>query len=133
MQFIAPTKVLTGLNQGVNLRSFEDSNIPDTQWTGENPIARIDNALAAGYIVLAQVDVKPNNGLFDSNIEQHWVIIVQRTPLGDDYLILDPVVPADQVRDQPRSLMLKYGNRIAGQTNEENLRQAIKSTLVYWM
>ena len=133
VQFIAPTKVLTGLNQGVNLRSFEDSNIPDTQWTGENPIARIDNALAAGFIVLAQVDVKPNNGLFDSNIEQHWVIIVQRTPLGDDYLILDPVVAADQVRDQPRSLMLKYGNRIAGQTNEENLRQAIKSTLVYWM
>lgn len=133
VQFIAPTRVLTSLNQGINLRSYEDSGVPDSQWTGEDPIARIDKALAAGQIVLAQVDTTPNNGLFDSNIDQHWVIIAQRTPAGDDYLIFDPVVPAHQVRDQPRSLMLKYGNRIAGKTNEENLRQAIKSSLVYWM
>jgi hypothetical protein len=133
VQFIAPTMVLAGLKQGKNLRSFEDSEIPFSVWTGENPIARIDTALAAGQIVLAQVDTKPNDGLFDSNIEQHWVILVQRTPAGDDYLILDPVIPADQVRDQPRSLMVKYGNRIAGRSNEQNLRNAIKSTLVYHM
>jgi hypothetical protein len=61
------------------------------------------------------------------------VIIVKRTPSGDDYLILDPVVPANQVREQPRSLMVKYGNRVAGLPNEENLRQAIKSALIYFM
>ncbi len=133
VQFIAPTVVLPGLKRGGNLRSYEDAEVDHSDWTGENPIARIDNALAAGHIVLAQVDTTPNNGLFDSNVDQHWVIIVQRTPSGDDYLILDPVVPADQVRDQPRSLMLKYGNRIAGQTNEANLRQAIISSLVYYM
>jgi hypothetical protein len=131
VQFIAPAIVLPGLRQGANLKSFEDSDIPFAKWTGEDPIGRIDTALAKGQIVLAQVDTKPNDGLFNSNIEQHWVILVKRTPAGDDYLILDPVVPADQVRDQPRSLMVKYGNRVAGQTNEINLRRAIKSTLVY--
>ena len=133
VQFIAPAYVLAGLRQGKNIRSFEDSEIPFTEWTGENPLGRIDTALALGQIVLAQVDTKPNDGLFNSNIEQHWVIIVRRTPAGDDYLILDPVVPADQVRDQPRSLMVKYGNRVAGQSNEMNLRNAIKSTIVYSM
>jgi hypothetical protein len=133
VQFIAPTFLLTGLRQGRNLRSFEDSDVPFTQWTGEDPLARIDKSLASGYMVLAQVDTKPNDGLFNSNIEQHWVILVKRTPTGDDYLILDPVIPADQVGDQPRSLMVKYGNRIAGRTNDENLRHAIKSALVYYM
>ena len=134
VQFIAPTRVLPGLKQGKNMASFEDSAVPFTApWTGEDPLSRIDVALALGQIVLAQVDTKPNDGLFNSNIEQHWVILVKRTPAGDDYLILDPVVPAEQVRDQPRSLMLKYGNRIAGQSNEINLRNAIKSTIVYLM
>ena len=133
VQFIAPAFVLPGLRQGKNLRSFEDSAIPFTEWTGEDPIVRIDVALSLGQIVLAQVDTKPNDGLFNSNVEQHWVIITKRTPSGDDYLILDPVVPPAQVNDQPRSLMVKYGNRIAGQTNESNLRNAIKSTIVYSM
>jgi hypothetical protein len=133
VQFIAPTYALPGLRQGRNLRSFEDTSIPSSQWTGEDPIARIDRSLAAGYIVLGQVDMKPNNSLYDSNIEQHWVILVKRTPSGDDYLILDPVIPAEQVLDQPRSLMVKYGNRMAGRSNEENLRHALKSALVYYM
>ena len=133
VQFIAPAFVLSGLRQGKNLRSFEDSAIPFTEWTGEDPLDRIDIALSLGQIVLAQVDTKPNDGLFNSNIEQHWVLIARRTPTGDDYLILDPVVPAAQVRDQPRSLMVKYGNRIAGQSNAINLRSAIKSTIVYSM
>jgi hypothetical protein len=131
VQFIAPAVALPGLRQGRNLRSFEDDDIPFSVWTGEDPIQRIDHALAAGFIVLAQVDTTPNNGLFDSNVEQHWVILVHRTPNGDDYLILDPIVPAEQVHDQPRSLMLKYGNRIASKPHEENLRWAIKSTIVY--
>ncbi len=133
VQFIAPAFVLPGLRQGKNLRSFEDSAVPFTEWTGEDPLARIDNALALGQIVLAQVDTKPNDGLFDSNIEQHWVLLTKRTPGGDDYLILDPIIPPAQVNDQPRSLMVKYGNRVAGQTNEINLRNAIKSTIVYSM
>ena len=133
VQFIAPAFALPGLRQGKNLRSFQDADIPFSEWTGEDPIGRIDTALGLGQIVLAQVDTKPNDGLFNSNIEQHWVIIARRTPAGDDYLMLDPVVPADQVRDQPRSLMVKYGSRIAGQSNEINLRNAIKSTVVYTM
>jgi hypothetical protein len=132
VQFIAPAVALPGLRQGINLRSFEAASIPFSEWTGEDPIRRIDKALASGYIVLAQVDTVPNNGLFDSNVEQHWVILLQRTPTGDDYLILDPVIPAEQIKDQPRSLMLKYGNRLPNKTNEENLIGAIKSTLVYF-
>ena len=133
VQFIAPTTVQAGLKQGRHLRSFEDTSIPFTEWTGENPIVRIDTALAMGQIVLAQVDTRPNDGLYDSNIEQHWVILLGSPPTHDDYLILDPVVPAEQVFDQPRSLMVKYGNRIAGESNEINLRNAIKSSLVYFV
>lgn len=133
VQFIAPAFVLPGLRQGVNLRSFPDADIPFSDWTGEDPLGRIDSALSLGHIVLAQVDTKPNDGLFNSNVEQHWVIIIKRTPDASDYLIIDPVVPADQVRDQPRSLMVKYGNRVAGESNEINLRNAIKSTIVYSM
>ena len=132
-QFIGPTYVLSGLRQGSNLRSYENPLLDATIWTGEDPLARIDRNLAAGVIVLAQVDTRPNDGLYNSNIEQHWVILVKRAPSADDYLILDPVVPADQVRDQPRSLMLKYGDRKPNRSNDENLRQAIKSTLVYYM
>ncbi|CUS02763.2 protein of unknown function [Candidatus Promineifilum breve] len=133
VQFAAPTVVLPGLNKGDNLRSFEDAAVDFTVWTGEDPLHRIDRNLAAGTIVLLQVDTKPNDGLFNSNVEQHWVIVVKRTPGGDDYLILDPVVPAEQVHDQPRSLMVKYGNRVAGRSNDENLRHAIKSSLVYYL
>lgn len=134
VQFVAPTVVLPGLKQGRHNRSYEESGIPFTQFIAEeHPLARIDRLLGLGYIVLAQVDTKPNDGLYNSNIEQHWVILVKRTPTGDDYLILDPVVPPDQVANQPRSLMLKYGNRIAGRPDEMNLRDAIKSTLPYYV
>ena len=133
IQFIGPTFVLKGLRQGNNKRTFESPVLDSTTYDAEDQLARIDRNLAAGAIVLAQVDTRPNDGLYNSNIEQHWVLIVKRTPDGGDYLILDPVVPADQVRDQPRSLMLKYGDRKANRSNDENLRQAIKSTLVYYM
>ena len=133
VQFIGPTYVLSGLRQGNNKRTYENPVLDATTWDSEDQLARIDRNLAAGAIVLAQVDTRPNDGLYNSNIEQHWVIIVKRTPDGGDYLIIDPVVPADQVRNQPRSLMLKYGDRKANRSNDENLRQAIKSTLVYYM
>ena len=133
VQFIGPTYVLSGLRQGNNKRTYENPVLDATTWDSEDQLSRIDRNLAAGAIVLAQVDTRPNDGLYNSNIEQHWVIIVKRTPDGGDYLIIDPVVPADQVRDQPRSLMLKYGDRRANRSNDENLRQAIKSTLVYYM
>jgi hypothetical protein len=133
VEFKAPLVLLPNLKPVRNLRSVEGSDVPFTDWTGEDNIARIDRSLAAGYIVLGQVDTKPNNGLYDSNIEQHWVIIVKRTPSGDDYLILDPVIPAEQVREQPRSLMVKYGSRAAGLSNEDNLRNAIKSAIIYFM
>src|SRR5690606_38689939 len=45
VQFIAPAFVLPGLRQGKNLRSFEDADIPFSEWTGEDPIGRIDTAL----------------------------------------------------------------------------------------
>lgn len=133
IQFVAPTVVLPALKQGRNLRSFAEPALDVTEWTGEDPIERIDRNLALGNIVLAQVDTRPNDGLYNSNIEQHWVILVKRTPGGDDYLMLDPVVSPEQVRDQPRSLMLKYGDRRPNRTNDENLRQAIKSALIYYL
>ncbi|MCA9931426.1 MAG: hypothetical protein KC419_23230, partial [Anaerolineales bacterium] len=101
-------------------------------WTGADPIQRIDNALASGQIVLAQVDTKPNNGFYNSNNEQHWVGLVKRTPEEDDYLILDPIIRPQQMNTQPRSLMAKYGNVVPSRSHEENLRNAIKSTLVYY-
>jgi hypothetical protein len=131
VQFIAPTRLLAALQQGRNLRSWPNANVPWTQWTGEDPIARIDQALAAGHTVLAQVDREPNNAFYSSNTEQHWVILVARTPAGDDYMILDPITPAEQLHTQPASLMRKYGNRIASRPHEENLRNAIKSALIY--
>ena len=130
VQFLAPTSLLPGLRQGRNLRSWETPEIPDTVWEqGIDPIRRIDQALAAGQAVIAQVDFQP----IDSNIDQHWVIITQRTPSGDDYLIVDPIVPADQLHDQPRSLMQKYGQTDAARPHDENLRNAIKSALIYWI
>ena len=131
VQFVAPTHVLPGLTQGKNVRSWPDADIPWTQWTGENPIVRIDQALAAGHVVMAQVDRAPNNAYYHSNTEQHWVILVSRTPDGSDYLILDPMTPAGQLHNQPISLMRKYGNAAPSRPHEENLRHAIKSALIY--
>lgn len=115
-----------------NVRSWPKDDVQASTWTGEDPIQRIDNALSAGEIVVAQVDTKPNNGFYNSNNEQHWVVIVKRTPDGSDYLMIDPLTSPDQVLNQPRSLMAKYGNSVPSRSNEENLRNAIKSTLVYY-
>ena len=114
-----------------NVASWPNSNVPHAVWTGEDPIQRINSALAAGNIVITQVDTKPNNGLFDSNVEQHWVIIIKRAADGNDYLIIDPLTPPQHSQSQPISLMGKYGNAIPSKSGNENLRNAIKSTLVY--
>jgi len=129
--FVAPCGIGSLRYRG-NATSWPNSNVPQTRpWTGEDPIQRIDTALAEGNIVVTQVDTKPNNSLFDSHNEQHWVIIVQRTADGSDYLIIDPLTKPKHNGTQPRSLMSKYGNPAPSATNETNLRNAIKSTLVY--
>ncbi len=130
-QFIGPS-ILGELRYKGNVASWEEHADENAIWTGEHPIARIDNALDAGQLVLAQVDAKPNNGLFDFNIDQHWVIIVKRTPDGGDYLIIDPLTPAHQVEEQPFSLMEKYGIRVPSESDEMNLRNSIRSTLIYY-
>ncbi len=130
MQFVGPAYVGQLRYKG-NVTSWPQNADDNAVWTGENPITRIDNALAAGQMVLTQVDAKPNNGLFDSNIDQHWVIIVKKTPENDDYLIIDPLTPPSQVNEQPFSLMSKYGISVPSQSNEVNLRNSIRSTLVY--
>jgi hypothetical protein len=131
VQFIAPTRLLAGLTRHGNLRSNRSPALPWTDWTGEDPIARIDNALAQGHTVIAQVDRNPNDAHYQADTESHWVILVARTADGSDYLILDPMTAASQITDQPRSLMLKYGRRVPSRSNEENLRNAIQSALVY--
>ncbi|MFW5941955.1 MAG: NBR1-Ig-like domain-containing protein [Chloroflexota bacterium] len=131
VQFAAPTLVLPGVEKMRHLRSWPTPELPFTEWTGEDPIARIDGALADGYVMLAQVDREPNNAFYHSNTEQHWVILLARTPAGDDYLILDPIIPADQIHTQPTSLMRKYGSAAPSRPHKENLRNAIKSALAY--
>jgi hypothetical protein len=128
VQFVAPTAVLPGLTIRGNLRSWATPEIPNTIWHEDiDPLRRIDEALAAGDVIIAQVDHDRNNAVFD----QHWVILLQRTPAGDDYEILDPLVASGQVANQPLSLMSLYGNRHPSRTNEENLRNTIISALRY--
>ena len=114
-----------------NVASWPNSDVPNTMDPQGDSIQRIDDSLAQGHIVVAQVDTKPNNGFFNSNNEQHWVIIVKRTPDGRDYLMIDPLTLPQHVGTQPRSLMSKYGSPAPSASNETNLRNAIKSTLVY--
>jgi hypothetical protein len=131
VQFVAPTLLLPGLVQVGNFRSWPGTDIPFTTWTGADPIQRIDQALAAGQFVLAQVDRAPNNAYYNNGTEQHWVILLARTPAGDDYLVLDPIIRPERILEQPLSLMRKYGHAVAGRSHEENLRNAIKSALIY--
>jgi hypothetical protein len=128
IQFNAP-RLIGNLRRTGNMASLPNSGIRFTDPPTENPIQRIDRHIAAGNIVLAQVDTNPNNGFYNSDSEQHWVILVQRTPDGSDYLMLDPLKPPTQM--QPRSMMAKYGNPHPSHSHEDNLRHAIKSALIY--
>ena len=130
IQFYAPASI-GNLKYKMNVASWDDGKVAHAIWTGEDPIQRIDNALADGHIVIAQVDTKPNNGFYNSDNEQHWVVIVKRTPDGSDYLMIDPLTLPKHVNTQPRSLMSKYGSPAPSAAHETNLRNTIKSTLVY--
>ena len=122
-QFDAPAFV-GGLRFNNNVQSWPDKDVPWARWTGENPISRIDQALARGYIVVAQVDTRLNTAVVD----QHWVVIIKRS--GDDYQIIDPLTPPNAA-NRITSLKARYMNHIPSESAETNLRNAIISTMVY--
>jgi hypothetical protein len=125
--FIAPTHVLGGLRKKENARCHPDEAIENSVWLGGDPLVRIDATLADGQVVLAQVD----SDRTDMDIDQHWVILIQRTHDGSDYLMLDPLTTPENVNSQFASLMTRYGRRDASLDSAENLRRTIKSALVY--
>jgi hypothetical protein len=122
-QFVAPAYV-GGLRFNKNVKSWPNKEVLSAVWTGENPISRIDQALARGYIVAAQVDTRLNTAVVD----QHWVVIVKRS--GDDYQIIDPLTPAEAA-NRIASLKARYMNYVPSSSIETNLRNAIISTMVY--
>ncbi|WP_420629073.1 NBR1-Ig-like domain-containing protein [Candidatus Leptofilum sp.] len=121
--FLAPA-YLGGLQYNKNVKSWPNKQVDWAVWTGENPISRIDKALAKGHIVVAQVDTRLNTAFVD----QHWVVIVKRS--GDDYQMIDPLTPPTAV-NRITSLKARYMNHIPSQSAETNLRNAIISTMVY--
>jgi hypothetical protein len=122
-QFVAPAYV-GGLRFNKNVKSWPNKEVLSAVWTGENPISRIDQALARGFIVAAQVDTRLNTAVVD----QHWVVIVKRS--GDDYQIIDPLTPAEAA-NRIASLKARYMNYVPSSSIETNLRNAIISTMVY--
>lgn len=128
IKFAAPYTIGGLYNRGnyASLQQYADGQ--NAVWKPNvNPITRIDNALASGEMVIAQVDYLPTNGTYD----QHWVVIVKRTPDGSDYLMIDPYTLVQHRDSQPASLMAKYGRKDPSQTNEQNLRRAIRSVIIY--
>jgi hypothetical protein len=123
VKFLAPA-YLGGLQYNKNVKSWPNKQVDWAEWTGENPISRIDQALAKGHIVVAQVDTRLNTAVVD----QHWVVIVKRS--GDDYQIIDPLTPPDAA-NRITSLKARYMNHIPSESVETNLRNAIISTMVY--
>ena len=128
--FHAPLYAYPGIlaNRG-NMRSWpqaKEAYLNETTfWTDTvSPITRIDQALARGDIVVAQVDMRLNTAVVD----QHWVVIVQRS--GDDYQIIDPLTPPDAAH-RVTSLKAKYMRHVPSDSVETNLRNAIISTIVY--
>ncbi|MEM7333510.1 MAG: NBR1-Ig-like domain-containing protein [Chloroflexota bacterium] len=112
------------LYNGKNVKSWPNKHVDWAVWTGENPITRIDNALARGHIVVAQVDSWLNTAVID----QHWVVIVKR--VEDDYLMLDPLT-LPSANNRVTSLKAKYMNHIPSISIEDNLRNAIISAMVF--
>ena len=128
IKFLAPYTV-GGLHNRGNFASLQEyADGQNAVWRNVNPISRIDTALANGEMVIAQVDYLPTNGTYD----QHWVVIVKRTPDGSDYLMIDPYTLPQHRDSQPASLMAKYGRVVPSQTNEQNLRRAIRSAIIYY-
>jgi hypothetical protein len=69
--------VLPLLYPNVTFRGFEPCE------SHPAPLGRIDQALAAGKPVIAQVDWNP-----DAGIQTHWIVLKERK--GDDYVMYDP-------------------------------------------
>lgn len=81
----------------------------------EAPLSAINEALASGNVVLAEVDSSPAPGL-----QTHWVVIYGRK--GDDYLILDPwPYPSDA---EEVTLLERYGQG-------RPLKRAISAVVFY--
>ncbi len=87
-----------------------------------NLIARLDNELAHGQGVLAQVDSQPTDP-YNPDTEQHWVLVLGRQ--GADYRILDPI------DGRLASLLAKYGRVNRPQDVNEALKETIISALIY--
>ena len=87
--FSGPRMVWSGLPKAlprINLLSY----VPRQQ--GGIDMAQVDDALARGKPVLAEVDMSPNPGL-----QNHWVLLVDKR--ADDYVIHDPWTrPAREVQ-----------------------------------
>ncbi len=122
-KFLVPFYIAK-LQYNKNVQSWPDKKVDWAVWTGENPITRIDQALAKGHIVVAQVDLN----MVTAVVDQHWVVIVQR--VGDDYQIIDPLTPPD-APNRITSLKAKYMRHVPSDSVETNLRNAIISTMVY--
>lgn len=65
------------------------------------PMADIDTGLAAGSLVVVQVDREEDRAFEDE--DGHWVVLVQKE--GDDYLMWDPW----QKQGAPDTLVARYG------------------------
>ena len=80
-----------------------DTHIENHQRT-QAIITQINDYLQRGLPVMVNVDLNPRNA-YNSNIEQHWVLIVGQDEENDDYLIYDPA----SLEEQVISLKEKYG------------------------
>ena len=85
-------------------------------------IERIDQMLASNQGVIIQVDSQPANA-YNPTVEQHWVLVAQRR--GGDYIVIDPL------DGQRVSLLSRYGRQSRPQDPDDDLRDAIKSTLFF--
>lgn len=88
----------------------------------------IDDSLAAGRVVLAQVDSTSADWHFHVQNDQHWVVIVSKAGAAD-YLVLDPILAPPQ--NPLIGLMSKYGIEQANWSAQDNLLAAMQSVLVY--
>lgn len=117
--FDALTKANTGMRLLGHYRADTHAAFAYDTTPVADLLGLIDRALADGRAVIAQVDRAPADGFYDSEREQHWVILVARA--GEDYLMLDPVVAPP--RELLGGLMGPYGG--------DKLQAALRSVLIY--
>lgn len=119
--FIAPASAYSHVTFVGNFKPFQDTGATFAVHD-PNLIGRIDQALAAGQAVIAQVDTDPSDP-YTLASEQHWVLLLAR--LQDDYLIVDPFT------GESLSLLSKYGQQSRPEAVESALKNAIKSAIIY--